>query len=356
MATLTVRPRSDRFGRIQEKPCAGRPSRRSLRRSGDDSRRSVPSNELKGLLEAPDDRDASAATAGQGGGPPRRARRAGAATLLRASGDSEGTAAASAAASAATSHGIRGSNHDQHRQEPDEQAHQQPSSDAPRSARPSPRLPQFQHSRLSQKRRPLSQQRVLLRCAPSRRRRPEAGSQGRHHRPARFGRFSIVRLWWLFGSREGKRSPASGPTPAATDRAPPGTRPQRLPTLVQQTPTAQLAASPAADQPRLTPLWSRQLAPEFYALRMREVSLRVDGYPSAKNEAKSMLAAGHLYADRVLLLLRTAREAVGAGPQLVDGRQRVARRVVVEVAPTRSSRRKRCEGPRWRARRSSSLI
>jgi hypothetical protein len=34
---------------------------------------------------------------------------------------------------------------------------------------------------------------------------------------------------------------------------------RRLPALVQQTPTPQLAASPATDQPRLTPLWSRQL-------------------------------------------------------------------------------------------------
>ena len=35
--------------------------------------------------------------------------------------------------------------------------------------------------------------------------------------------------------------------------------PPRLPALVQQTPTAQLARSPTTDQPRLTPLWSRQL-------------------------------------------------------------------------------------------------
>jgi hypothetical protein len=34
---------------------------------------------------------------------------------------------------------------------------------------------------------------------------------------------------------------------------------RRLPPLVQQAPTAQLAASPATNQPRLTPPWSRQL-------------------------------------------------------------------------------------------------
>src|SRR5207248_667927 len=41
---------------------------------------------------------------------------------------------------------------------------------------------------------------------------------------------------------------------------PPRTRPPRLPTLVQQTPTAQRARRPTPNQPRLTPPWSRQLA------------------------------------------------------------------------------------------------
>ena len=42
----------------------------------------------------------------------------------------------------------------------------------------------------------------------------------------------------------------------------------------------------------------------------REISFRVAGYPPAKNEAKSMLASGHIYADRVLVLLRAGEEAV----------------------------------------------
>ncbi len=49
---------------------------------------------------------------------------------------------------------------------------------------------------------------------------------------------------------------------------------------------------------------------------MRGIDFTVAGYPPAKNEAKSILAAGHMYADRVLVLLQAAREAVGefAGP------------------------------------------
>jgi hypothetical protein len=46
---------------------------------------------------------------------------------------------------------------------------------------------------------------------------------------------------------------------------------------------------------------------------MDEVSFTVSGYPPAKNEAKSMLAAGHIHASRVLDLLRAARDAVGGG-------------------------------------------
>jgi hypothetical protein len=45
---------------------------------------------------------------------------------------------------------------------------------------------------------------------------------------------------------------------------------------------------------------------------VREISISVEGYPPAKNEAKSMLAAGHLYTDRVRLLLEAARAALGA--------------------------------------------
>jgi hypothetical protein len=42
-----------------------------------------------------------------------------------------------------------------------------------------------------------------------------------------------------------------------------------------------------------------------------EVAFEVEGWPPAKNEAKSMLAAGHPHADRVLRLLRAAQLAVG---------------------------------------------
>jgi hypothetical protein len=42
---------------------------------------------------------------------------------------------------------------------------------------------------------------------------------------------------------------------------------------------------------------------------MAEVSFEVEGLPPAKNEAKSMLAAGHVYAERVLALLEAAAAA-----------------------------------------------
>jgi hypothetical protein len=46
---------------------------------------------------------------------------------------------------------------------------------------------------------------------------------------------------------------------------------------------------------------------------MDEVTFTVTGYPPAKSEAKSMLAAGHAHASRVLDLLRAARAAVAGG-------------------------------------------
>jgi hypothetical protein len=45
---------------------------------------------------------------------------------------------------------------------------------------------------------------------------------------------------------------------------------------------------------------------------MREITIEVAGYPPAKNEAKSMLAAGHVHADRVLALLRAASSEAGS--------------------------------------------
>jgi hypothetical protein len=57
---------------------------------------------------------------------------------------------------------------------------------------------------------------------------------------------------------------------------------------------------------------------------VREIGFSVAGYPPAKNEAKSMLAAGHMYADRVLVLLQAARGAVGDAAQPLSGVSRWA--------------------------------
>ena len=47
---------------------------------------------------------------------------------------------------------------------------------------------------------------------------------------------------------------------------------------------------------------------------MREITIEVRGYPPAKNEAKSMLAVGHVHAERALALLRAAKSEAGPGP------------------------------------------
>jgi hypothetical protein len=51
--------------------------------------------------------------------------------------------------------------------------------------------------------------------------------------------------------------------------------------------------------------------PGNYARLVREISLSVDGFPPAKNEALSMLGAAHSHAPRVLALLEAARRAAG---------------------------------------------
>jgi hypothetical protein len=51
-----------------------------------------------------------------------------------------------------------------------------------------------------------------------------------------------------------------------------------------------------------------------------EVRLAVEGWPPAKNEAKSMLAAGHVHADRVVRLLEAARVAGATAAVPVFGR------------------------------------
>lgn len=63
---------------------------------------------------------------------------------------------------------------------------------------------------------------------------------------------------------------------------------------------------------------------------MNEVQLTVSGWPPAKNEAKSMLAAGHMYADRVLSLLRATRDVVGQESMPVFGKSSLALELVVE--------------------------
>jgi hypothetical protein len=46
---------------------------------------------------------------------------------------------------------------------------------------------------------------------------------------------------------------------------------------------------------------------------MREITIEVAGYPSAKNEAKSMLAVGHVHAERMLALLHAASREAASG-------------------------------------------
>jgi hypothetical protein len=57
---------------------------------------------------------------------------------------------------------------------------------------------------------------------------------------------------------------------------------------------------------------------------IRQISFTVEGLPPAKNEAKSMLADGHMYAERVLVLLAAARDARPAGaPRPLFGTERL---------------------------------
>ncbi len=65
---------------------------------------------------------------------------------------------------------------------------------------------------------------------------------------------------------------------------------------------------------------------------MREIVLNVSDYPPAKNEAKSMLAAGHSHSERVLALLRAARDAIGGKPQPIFPSESLGLDVVLEAA------------------------
>jgi hypothetical protein len=62
---------------------------------------------------------------------------------------------------------------------------------------------------------------------------------------------------------------------------------------------------------------------------VQEISFSVAGYAPAKNEAKSMLAAGHIYADRVLALLRAAAAAAPRGEMLLFPSERLGLELTV---------------------------
>jgi hypothetical protein len=50
--------------------------------------------------------------------------------------------------------------------------------------------------------------------------------------------------------------------------------------------------------------------PQDQGMDPDHITVVVDGWPPAKNEAKSMVAAGHLHADRVMRLLEAADVAI----------------------------------------------
>ena len=64
-----------------------------------------------------------------------------------------------------------------------------------------------------------------------------------------------------------------------------------------------------------------------------EIVFSVDGWPPAKNEAKSMLAAGHIHSDRVLKLLAAAKTATRSHPSPVFGIDAVGLELIVH-SPT----------------------
>jgi hypothetical protein len=64
-----------------------------------------------------------------------------------------------------------------------------------------------------------------------------------------------------------------------------------------------------------------------------ELCVSVDGWPPAKNEAKSMLAAGHSHADRVLKLLAAVRSATSGSDEVMFGSDLVGLELIVH-SPT----------------------
>lgn len=62
----------------------------------------------------------------------------------------------------------------------------------------------------------------------------------------------------------------------------------------------------------------------------RELFLIVEGWPPAKNEAKSMLAVGHSHADRVLGLLSAAEQAIADQPSPLYGSDALGLELVLQ--------------------------
>ena len=63
---------------------------------------------------------------------------------------------------------------------------------------------------------------------------------------------------------------------------------------------------------------------------MIEVTFQVEGWPPAKNEATSMLAAGHPHANRVTQLLEAARDAMDQSLQTLFPNEHLALEMTLE--------------------------
>ena len=66
-----------------------------------------------------------------------------------------------------------------------------------------------------------------------------------------------------------------------------------------------------------------------WAVNSEEIAFSVAGWPPAKNEAKSMLAAGHTHSDRVLKLLAAAKTAMSSQHSPVFGTNPVGLELIV---------------------------
>lgn len=79
-----------------------------------------------------------------------------------------------------------------------------------------------------------------------------------------------------------------------------------------------------------------------------EAAFVVEGWPPAKNEAKSMLAAGHPYADRVLHLLRAAAVVVGHQRSPTFGGDALGLELIVKFRDGATQRRNQLSRRSWR--------